>query len=135
MRSQYKSYRGGIFLAYRLSHSSSKVITKQCIFVIQENSNAPKGSTTPNILSGPSYKMKLTDGWYSIPACIDAAMVNCIKTGKVREGTKLMTIGAKALNLDQGCSALEVRVTITDGSTLNNDMRFFYFIRYPPTCR
>lgn len=52
--------------------------------------------------------MILTDGWYSIPDSIDITMMNYIMSGKIREGTKLMTFGAELLNLDQGCPPLEV---------------------------
>jgi len=58
----------------------------------------------------PKWRIELTDGWYSINACIDIGMVRNISTGKIREGTKLVTSGAELLNCDQGFYPLEVGV-------------------------
>lgn len=57
----------------------------------------------------PKWKIELTDGWYSIPACIDIGMMKNVSTGKVREGTKLLICGAELLNCDVACYPLEVR--------------------------
>lgn len=54
--------------------------------------------------------MILTDGWYSIQASIDQAMMKHIISGKIKEGTKLLTYGSELLNCDQGCSPLEVNI-------------------------
>lgn len=60
----------------------------------------------------PKWKIELTDGWYSIPACMDIGMVRNISTGRVKEGTKLLIFGAELLNCDEGCYPLEVGVDI-----------------------
>ncbi|XP_043285936.1 breast cancer type 2 susceptibility protein homolog isoform X2 [Venturia canescens] len=82
---------------------------------LEDNKTPLKGPTnsSPSNLGSASYKMTLTDGWYSIPASTDIAMINCIKSGKVKEGTKLITFGATAMNLDQGCSVLEIPDCVT----------------------
>lgn len=54
--------------------------------------------------------MILTDGWYSIQASIDQAMMKHIISGKIKEGTKLLTYGSELLNCDQGCSPLKVNI-------------------------
>lgn len=84
--------------------------------------------TSPKVLNKNHWKMILTDGWYSIPAFIDATMMNNIASGKIREGTKLITFGAELLNLDQGCSPLEVCVIKTKTKTKRkkiNEKKFF----------
>jgi len=58
----------------------------------------------------PKWRIELTDGWYSVNACIDIGMVRNISTGKIREGTKLVMSGAELLNCDQGFYPLEVGV-------------------------
>lgn len=52
--------------------------------------------------------MELTDGWYSIWATVDTAMVNLIKQGKVYVGTKLVIYGAELINCSEGCDPLQV---------------------------
>lgn len=69
------------------------------------------------------WKIELTDGWYSIPACIDLGMEKNVSTGKVREGTKLLIYGAELLNCDVACYPLEVSDSDPDwhiGLVLNN---------------
>ncbi|KAG7189495.1 hypothetical protein KM043_017189 [Ampulex compressa] len=65
------------------------------------NNESPKTFPVP-------WKLSLTDGWYSISAKIDHDMIRNIASGKVREGTKLVTYGAELLNCDEGCSPLEI---------------------------
>lgn len=56
--------------------------------------------------------MILTDGWYSIQASIDEAMMKHVISGKVKEGTKLLMYGSELLNCDQGCPPLEVSIIL-----------------------
>ncbi|XP_026673987.1 breast cancer type 2 susceptibility protein homolog isoform X2 [Ceratina calcarata] len=55
-----------------------------------------------------SIKLILTDGWYSVQASIDLAMMRHIASGKVKEGTKLLMYGSVLQNCDQGFAPLEV---------------------------
>ncbi|XP_035730914.1 breast cancer type 2 susceptibility protein homolog isoform X2 [Vespa mandarinia] len=79
-----------------------------CVSSLNESKDEENIETSSKVLNINHWKMILTDGWYSIPAFIDTSMMNYIASGKIREGTKLMTFGAELLNLDQGCSPLEI---------------------------
>ncbi|XP_046823824.1 breast cancer type 2 susceptibility protein-like isoform X2 [Vespa crabro] len=79
-----------------------------CVSSLNEFKDEENIETSSKVLNINHWKMILTDGWYSIPAFIDTTMMNYIASGKIREGTKLMTFGAELLNLDQGCSPLEI---------------------------
>nr|XP_050853765.1 breast cancer type 2 susceptibility protein homolog isoform X1 [Vespula vulgaris] len=79
-----------------------------CVSYLNESKDEENINTTPKVSNINHWKMILTDGWYSIPASIDITMMNYIMSGKIREGTKLMTFGAELLNLDQGCPPLEI---------------------------
>lgn len=76
-------------------------------FTLQNNNVSVEVGRSPHV-GIPKWKMELTDGWYSISACIDAGMLKGVSTGKIREGTKLVVSGAELLNCDQGCHPLEV---------------------------
>ncbi|XP_076289236.1 uncharacterized protein LOC143213359 isoform X2 [Lasioglossum baleicum] len=79
-----------------------------CVSSITEYNN-PVDSTVNSIdLKNPSKKLTLTDGWYSVQATIDHAMIENITRGKVKVGTKLITYGSELLHCDQGYSPLEV---------------------------
>ncbi|KAI4493258.1 hypothetical protein M0802_009546 [Mischocyttarus mexicanus] len=79
-----------------------------CVSSITEFRDDENIEISQIILNKNHWKMILTDGWYSIPAFIDTIMMGYISSGKIREGTKLMIFGAELLNLDQGCSPLEI---------------------------
>ncbi|KAL2728865.1 breast cancer type 2 susceptibility protein isoform X5 [Vespula squamosa] len=79
-----------------------------CVSYLNESKDEENIKTSPKVSNINHWKMILTDGWYSIPASIDTAMMNYIASGKIREGIKLMTFGAELLNLDQGCPPLEI---------------------------
>ncbi|KAK2586586.1 hypothetical protein KPH14_011464 [Odynerus spinipes] len=79
-----------------------------CVSTIVRSTDIENNEQSPKMSGINHWKMLLTDGWYSIPASIDAAMMSYIVSGKVHEGTKLITFGAELLNLDQGCPPLEI---------------------------
>ncbi|XP_032670254.1 breast cancer type 2 susceptibility protein homolog isoform X2 [Odontomachus brunneus] len=86
-----------------------------CVSSIMENSVI--ANSTIEVGKSPrvgvvKWKIELTDGWYSIPACIDLGMVKNVSTGKVREGTKLLVYGAELLNCDVACYPLEARADV-----------------------
>ncbi|XP_034175277.2 uncharacterized protein LOC117601989 [Osmia lignaria lignaria] len=84
------------------------VSSKRMVLCV-ESITEPDDCTITNSSSlTASKKVILTDGWYSVPACIDQAMVKNVMSGKVKEGTKLITYGSELLNCDQGCLPLEV---------------------------
>lgn len=78
-------------------------------FNLQNNNVSVEIGKSPRI-GVPKWRIELTDGWYSVNACIDIGMVRNISTGKIREGTKLVVSGAELLNCDQGFHPLEVSV-------------------------
>ena len=53
-------------------------------------------------------RLELTDGWYSIKACIDPALVDLVNKGRVRVGDKLVMYGAELLGPADGTPPLEV---------------------------
>lgn len=78
-------------------------------FNLQNNNVSAEIGTSPHV-GVPKWRIELTDGWYSINACIDVGMVRNVSIGKIREGTKLAVSGAELLNCDQGFYPLEVGV-------------------------
>ena len=55
--------------------------------------------------------MELMDGWYSIPVLLSpgSPLVKHISNGKIKPGTKLITVGAELSNMEQPASPLEVQ--------------------------
>ncbi|XP_012140339.2 breast cancer type 2 susceptibility protein [Megachile rotundata] len=92
-----------------------------------------------SLLKAPK-KVMVTDGWYSIQADIDYAMVTNIISGKVKEGTKLVTYGSELLNCEQGCSPLEVPSNVCLKLHTNStrrarwDTRLGYIVPSGPLC-
>ncbi|GAB1859398.1 Breast cancer type 2 susceptibility protein-like protein [Camponotus japonicus] len=83
-----------------------------CVSSIVENNNVSTEVGKSPRIGVPKWRIELTDGWYSIPICIDIGLVKSISTGKVKEGTKLVVSGAELLNCDQGFYPLEAPATV-----------------------
>ncbi|KAL6429360.1 hypothetical protein ACFW04_008204 [Cataglyphis niger] len=83
-----------------------------CVSSIIENNNINTEIGKSPRVGVPKWRIELTDGWYSIPICIDIGLVKSISTGKIREGTKLVVSGAELLNCDQGFYPLEAPATV-----------------------
>ncbi|XP_017762393.1 PREDICTED: breast cancer type 2 susceptibility protein-like [Eufriesea mexicana] len=79
-----------------------------CVSSITEYDDSVTVNKSPNQTKTPCKKLLVTDGWYSIQALIDQAMIKHIISGKVKVGTKLLTYGSELLNCDEGCSPLEI---------------------------
>ena len=60
------------------------------------------------MLGTQRWEIEATDGWYSIPLVIDSAMTNYVQSGKIKEGTKIITYGAELLESEKGFYPLEV---------------------------
>ncbi|XP_011879732.1 PREDICTED: breast cancer type 2 susceptibility protein homolog [Vollenhovia emeryi] len=78
-----------------------------CVSTIVENNNESVEIGKSPRVGESRWKIELTDGWYSINACIDLGAVRNISIGKIKEGTKLVVSGAELLNCDQGFHPLE----------------------------
>lgn len=68
-----------------------------------------------------SNEIEVSDGWYSMKATLDPAMSDLVQRGRLREGVKIVTIGA-TLSSGEGISVLEamdssVRLALTYNST------------------
>ncbi|XP_019882044.2 breast cancer type 2 susceptibility protein homolog isoform X1 [Camponotus floridanus] len=83
-----------------------------CVSSIVENNNVSTEVGKSPRIGVPKWRIELTDGWYSIPICIDIGLVKSISTGKIKEGTKLVVSGAELLNCDQGFYPLEAPATV-----------------------
>ncbi|TPX32694.1 hypothetical protein SmJEL517_g04228 [Synchytrium microbalum] len=57
---------------------------------------------------GASTCIELTDGWYSIRACLDSTLDTLLRQGKIYVGLKLRISSAKLLGPPEPCPALEV---------------------------
>lgn len=84
------------------------VAMKRMVLCVSSIAECDDSIENKSLLKLPLKKLLLTDGWYSIQASIDEAMMKHVISGKVKEGTKLLTYGSELLNCDQGCSPLEV---------------------------
>ncbi|XP_008215761.1 uncharacterized protein LOC100678620 isoform X1 [Nasonia vitripennis] len=76
-----------------------------CVSSIEDGDSKEKDAKI--MLGLLRYNIEVTDGWYSIPLTIDNAMANYVLTGKIKEGTKLMTYGAILLECERGCFPLD----------------------------
>ncbi|XP_015126346.1 uncharacterized protein LOC107047930 [Diachasma alloeum] len=73
--------------------------------------------------------MELTDGWYSVVAALDTPMINNILSGKIKEGTKLMTYGSQLMNIEEGCHPLEAPSTILLKINTNSTRRVKWYTK------
>ena len=74
-----------------------------------------------------NFEIELTDGWYSVWTNIDPAMINLIKQGKVKIGTKLVSQSIELLNCADGCDPLEVLIIL---NTLKILVQLIYTSNY-----
>lgn len=52
--------------------------------------------------------LELTDGWYSLPAAVDAALQRLVRCEHVTVGTKLFIVGAELGGNTEPCHPFEV---------------------------
>ncbi|XP_072764416.1 uncharacterized protein [Anoplolepis gracilipes] len=83
-----------------------------CVSSIIENNTVNTETGKSPRIGVPKWTIELTDGWYSIPICVDIGLVKSISTGKIREGTKLVVSGAELLNCDRGFYPLEAPANV-----------------------
>ena len=62
------------------------------------------------MLSSVLRRIEVTDGWYTMPITFDISILHYVTTGKIKEGTKIVTYGAELLGCDRGCHPLEVNL-------------------------
>ncbi|KOC63018.1 Breast cancer type 2 susceptibility protein like protein [Habropoda laboriosa] len=111
-----------------------------CVASIIEHDDSASVNKSPNHLTPAFKKLILTDGWYSIQASIDQAMVKNIMSGKIKEGTKLLTYGSELLNCDQGYPPLEVPENVSLKIHTNStrrarwDLKLGYIVPLGPIC-
>ncbi|XP_012165483.2 breast cancer type 2 susceptibility protein homolog isoform X2 [Bombus terrestris] len=117
------------------------VATKRMVLCVSSINKCDDSDTeNKNQLKISSKKLILTDGWYCIQASIDQAMMKHITSGKIKEGTKLLTYGSELLNCDQGCSPLEIGENVCLKLHTNStrrarwDMKLGYTVPSGPMC-
>lgn len=118
------------------------VATKRMVLCVSSIIEYDDSATnkSPNQYKMLSKKLILTDGWYSIQASIDEAMIKYIMSGKIKEGTKLLTYGSELLNCAQGCPPLEIPENVCLKLHTNStrrarwDVKLGYMISQGPIC-
>ncbi|XP_043262292.1 breast cancer type 2 susceptibility protein homolog isoform X2 [Colletes gigas] len=116
------------------------VPSKRMILCVSSITECNDSAVNLNPLKSASKKLILTDGWYSVQAFIDQAMIQNITSGKVKEGMKLVTYGSELLDCDQGYSPLEVPENVSLKIHTNStrrarwDARLGYTVPSGPMC-
>ncbi|CAK9796960.1 Breast cancer type 2 susceptibility protein homolog [Anthophora quadrimaculata] len=111
-----------------------------CVASVTEYDDSAFVNKSPNQLKTASKRLILTDGWYSVQASIDQAMMKNIMSGKIKEGTKLLTCGSELLNSDQGYPPLEVPENVSLKIHTNStrrarwDLKLGYIVPSGPIC-
>ncbi|XP_066600319.1 breast cancer type 2 susceptibility protein-like isoform X2 [Prorops nasuta] len=100
-----------------------------CVSSITEIKLSESVENSTKSLNTLGWKLELTDGWYSIPAAIDSAMANYIISGKLREGSKIVTSGAELLNCDRGCSPLQIPSNVNLKIHTNSTRRAMWYTK------
>ena len=73
--------------------------------------------------------VRLTDGWYSLPGVLDAALKHAVKRGVVRVGTKVITSGAELVGSAGPCHPLEAPPTLALKLFANSTRRVRWYVR------
>ncbi|XP_076636941.1 breast cancer type 2 susceptibility protein [Colletes latitarsis] len=116
------------------------VPSKRMILCVSSITECNDSAVNLNPLKLSSKKLIVTDGWYSVQALIDQAMIKNITSGKVKEGTKLVMYGSELLDCDQGYSPLEVPENVSLKIHTNStrrarwDARLGYTVPTGPMC-
>ncbi|KAL5459909.1 hypothetical protein EMCRGX_G033299 [Ephydatia muelleri] len=71
----------------------------------------------------------LTDGWYSLPGILDAALKHAVRRGVVRVGTKVITSGAELVGGSGPTHPLEAPPTLALKLSANSTRRVRWFAR------
>lgn len=52
-------------------------------------------------------RLELSDGWYAVPTILDSVLLNLVRSGKIRVGSKLMICNAQLVGLEDGVDPLD----------------------------
>eukprot|EP00536_Pseudo-nitzschia_multiseries_P003171 jgi/Psemu1/185293/e_gw1.47.153.1 len=63
--------------------------------------------STSDERSNQSTMVELSDGWYSVKGCLDAAMSDYVDTGLIAVGTKLLVSNARLVGAEDGVDPLD----------------------------
>nr|XP_032813349.1 breast cancer type 2 susceptibility protein isoform X1 [Petromyzon marinus]XP_032813350.1 breast cancer type 2 susceptibility protein isoform X1 [Petromyzon marinus]XP_032813351.1 breast cancer type 2 susceptibility protein isoform X1 [Petromyzon marinus] len=67
----------------------------------------PPGPPGPSGPPEPGLALELSDGWYALPALLDAPLAALTRQGRVRVGHKLIVHGAELVGAQEACPPLE----------------------------
>ena len=73
--------------------------------------------------------LELCDGWYSLPACVDAPLTLLLQSGRLSVGTKLVVSGARLLGCTGPCHPLDVPQSAMLCISANSSRRARWFSR------
>lgn len=103
-------------LKYRYEREIDKVQRSAIRRIVEKDDSAAKRLVlfVSRILQhGFTHSLELSDGWYSIRTSgLDVVLSKAISNGKITVGTKLIIQGAEIEGMEDGCSPLEVIISI-----------------------
>lgn len=73
--------------------------------ILRFKSRPPKGSSSDEIKE--EVRLELTDGWYSLPAVVDAILLKFVEESRIAVGSKLMICNGQLVGSDDGVEPLD----------------------------
>ncbi|XP_052277291.1 uncharacterized protein LOC127876253 isoform X3 [Dreissena polymorpha] len=112
---------------------------KRMVLLVAEI-NQDKGVNSSAEKTARKVSLRLSDGWYGIPAMIDEPMLRLVQAGKIFVGLKLIVSGAELVGGEEACTPLEAPASVMLKLNCNSTRpapwhyRFGYHIDPRPLC-